>query len=131
MFCKYLRLISVTWFGWFVEKLLSMLSSSWWWMHVPRPSANKAYKTNSWQKFPILLALDYYTFMCTIFINMNTYILTEGRNFKTFWKARKLFWTVFPCLILNMELNLILILLIEFACIRQSWTLQQINLTVC
>ena len=66
MFWKYLRFISITWFGyWFVEKILSMLSSSWWCTHVPRASANEAYKINWWQEFPILLALNYYTFMCT------------------------------------------------------------------
>ena len=41
------------------------VSSSWWCMHVPRVSANKAYKKNCLQEFPILLALNYYTFMCT------------------------------------------------------------------
>ena len=42
------------------------VSSSWWCMYVPRVSANKAYKKkNCLQELPILLALDYYTFMCT------------------------------------------------------------------
>ena len=34
-------------------------------MHVPRVSANKAYKKNRLQEFPILLVLNYYTFRCT------------------------------------------------------------------
>ena len=34
-------------------------------MHVLRVSANKAYKKNCLQEFTILLALNYYTFMCT------------------------------------------------------------------
>ena len=34
-------------------------------MYVPRVSANKAYKKNCLHEFPILLALNYYTFMCT------------------------------------------------------------------
>ena len=40
-------------------------SSSWWCMHVPGVSTNKAYKKNCLQEFPVLLALNYYTFMCT------------------------------------------------------------------
>ena len=58
---------------------------------------------------------------CTIYFYKYEHIYTYRRKeFQENWKARKLVWTVVPCLILNMELNLILILLIEFACIRQS-----------
>ena len=39
--------------------------ASWLCMHVPRISANKAYRKNCLQEFPILLALNYYTFMYT------------------------------------------------------------------
>ena len=41
------------------------VSSSWCCMHLPRVSANKAYKKNCLQEFRILSALNYYTFMCT------------------------------------------------------------------
>ena len=132
MFCKYLRLISVTWFGyWFVEKVFSMQFSSWWCTHVPRVSANKSYKTNCLQEFPILLALNYYTFMCACnfykYEHIYTYRNKEFQNILESKKVMQLVWTVVTGLILNM----ILTLLMEFACIRHSWTLQQMNLTVC
>ena len=136
MFCKYLRFISITWFGyWFVEKILSMLSSSWWCTHVPRASANEAYKINWWQEFPILLALNYYTFMCTGNFYKYEHIYTYRKKwFQDILESKKimqLVWTAVAGLILNMELNMIFILFMEFACIRHSWTLQQKNLTVC
>ena len=53
-------------------------------MHVPKVSANKAYKKNCVPEFPILLALKYY--LHVYFTGMNMYILTEGRNFKTLLK---------------------------------------------
>ena len=103
--------------------------------HVPRVSANKAYKTNCLQEFPILLALNYYTFMCTCNFNKYEHIYTyRNKEFQTILESKKimrLVWTVVTGLILNMKLNMILTLLMEFACIRHSWTLQQINLTVC
>ena len=61
-----------------MEKVLSMLSSSWWCTHVPRISANKAYKTNCLQEFPIPLALNYYSFMCTCNLWTHIYLQKEG-----------------------------------------------------
>ena len=115
-----------------MEKVLSMLSSSWWCTHVPRVSANKAYKTNCLQEFPILLALNYYTFMGTCnfskYEHKYTYRNKEFQNILESQKIMQLVWTVVTGLILNMKLNMVLTLIMEFACIRLSWTLQQINL---
>ena len=60
-----------------------------------------------------------------------TYRKKEFQNILERKKIMKLIWTVVTGLILNMELNMILILLMEFACIRRSWTLQQMNVTIC
>ena len=103
------------------------VSSSWWCMHVPRVSANKAYKKNCLQEFPILLALNYYTFMCTCdfyrYEHVYTYRKKEFQNILESKKNMQLAWTVATCLILNIELYMILIVLTEFACIRHSWIL--------
>ena len=58
------------------------------------------------------------------FIDMSTYILTEGMNFKTFLKKNYAF-ALDNCYLstkklLNMELNMILIVLMEFSYIRYS-----------
>ena len=59
-----------------------------------------------------------------VFIDMNTYILTEGGNFKTFFKENYAIALercyLFTKKMLNMELKMILIVLMEFACIRHS-----------
>ena len=117
-----------------MEKVLSKLSSSWWCTHVPRVSPNKTYKTNCSQEFPIILALNYYTFMFTCnfykYEHIYTYRKKEFQNILESKNIMQLVWTVVTGLILNMEMNMILILLMEVACIRHSWTLQQMNLTV-
>ena len=87
--------------------------------HVPaKVSANKAYRKNCLLEFPIAWT--------------HIYIQKEGIS-KHFGKEIiQLVWAVVTCLIWNIELSMILIVLMEFACIiRHSWTLQQINLTVC
>ena len=58
-----------------------------------------------------------------VFINTNTYILTEDRNFKVFLKANYAI-ALGSCDMLikkmmNMELNKLLTVLMEFAKIRQ------------
>ena len=102
--------------------------STWWCTNEPEVSVNKAYKqlctriSNSFSPLKLLSCV------LVIFINMSTYILSEGRKFKTFWKEKAIALDSCYLLIknlLNMELN-ILIVLMEFACIRHSWTLQQI-----
>ena len=49
-------------------------------MHVPRVSANKAYRKNCLQEFPILLALNYYTFMCTCDFYRYEHIILRKRK---------------------------------------------------
>ena len=65
-----------------------------------------------------------------ILIDMNRYILTEGRNFKTFLKEIFAFaWDITYILtkkVLIMQLSMILIVLMEFEYIRHSSTLWQI-----
>ena len=41
---------------------------------------------NCLQEFPILLALNYYAFICTCDFYRYEHNITERRNFKTFWK---------------------------------------------
>ena len=58
-----------------------------------------------------------------VFIDMNTYILSEDRNFKVFLKANYAI-ALGSCYMLikkmrNMELNMLLTVLMEFAKIRQ------------
>ena len=74
--------------------------------------------------FPIFLALKLPSHELAVFIDMNMYILKEGRNFKTFLKEN---YTItlescysFTKKMLNMELNLILVALMEFANVRHS-----------
>ena len=59
-----------------------------------------------------------------IFTDMNNYILTEGRNSKTFWEENYAVALDSCCLctkkLLNMELNMMLVVLMQFACIRHS-----------
>ena len=59
-------------------------------------------------------------------LNMNTYILTEGTNFKTFLKENYPIdldsCYIFTNNMLNLELKMMLIVLMEFAYIRNSWT---------
>ena len=74
--------------------------------------------------FPIFSALKLPSYELAVFIDMNMYILKEGRNFKTFLKENYII-TLDSCYsftkkMLNMELNLILIALMEFANVRHS-----------
>ena len=92
------------------------VSSSWWCMPVPRVSANKAYKKNCFQEFPILLALNYYTFMCTCDFYRNEHIILHEEGISKHSGKQENF-AVVTCLILNMELNMRLIGLMEFASI--------------
>ena len=48
------------------------------------------------------------------------YLQKEGISKHSGKKIMQLVWTVVTCLMLNMELNMILIVLMEFACIIHS-----------
>ena len=66
-----------------------------------------------------------------VFIDMNTYILTKSWNFKTFLKENYAI-TLDSCYLfakkmLNIKLNMMFMVLMEFAYIRHSWPLQQIR----
>ena len=78
--------------------------------HVPaKVSANKAYRKNCLLEFPIAWT--------------HIYIQKEGISKHFGKKIIQLVWLVVTCLFLNMELNMLLIVLMEFACIRQSFGL--------
>ena len=83
-------------------------------MLVPRVSANKAYKTNCLQEFPILLALNDYTFICACNFYKCEHIYTyRNKEFQNILESKKimhLVWTVITGLILNMKLKMILTL---------------------
>ena len=72
--------------------------------------------------------------MCTCnfykYEHVYTYKKNEFQNILESQKIMHLAWTVVTSLILNMELNMIWIMLMEFASIKHSWTLQQMNLKV-
>ena len=53
-----------------------------WWHHKSQQGTQK----NFGLEFPILSTLKLYSCVLVVFIDMNTYILAEGRNFKTFLK---------------------------------------------
>ena len=65
------------------------------------------------------------------FIDTNTYILAEGRNFKKFLKENDAvalhIYYMFTKKMLNLEINMMLIVLMYYAYISDSWTLQQLS----
>ena len=54
--------------------------------HVCTKSLNKACKKSVFQNFQLAQPLHLPTYELVVFVDMNTYILTIGRNFKTFLK---------------------------------------------
>ena len=117
MFFKYLRLVSGRRCGsWFLTKVSRGARFFTVVVHAYTKSLNRqGIQKNCVPEFP-----EY----------MNTYIITEGSNFKTFSKENDAIALVSCYLLtrkmLNVELNMILIVLMEFAYIRYSETLQQI-----
>ena len=76
----------------------------WWCMHVPRVSANKAYKKYCLQEFPILLALNYYTFMCTCDFYRNEHIILQKEGIsKHSGKQEKFAIGLDSCYLFNLE----------------------------
>ena len=75
----------------------------------------------------ILSALKLHSWELLVFIDMNNYTFIEGRNFKTFLKENYAIVLhscyIFTKKMLNMELNMMLIVPMEFAYIIHSWTL--------
>ena len=92
--------------------------------HLYQESQQTRHTKNFLEEFPILLALNYYTFMCTCdfyrYEHVYTYRKKEFQNVLESKKNMQLAWTVATCLLLNIELYMILIVLTEFACIRHS-----------
>ena len=88
------------------------------------PKVSASHKKNCVTEFSMLLALKLPSCGLLILIDMNRYILTEGRNFKTFLKEILAFaWDIsyiFTKKVLIMELSMILIVLMEFEYIRHS-----------
>ena len=123
-YLKMERLISVTRFGsWFLKKVS-------WCAHF-LTMVLACIQKNYVPKFPIFLPLKLRSCKVVVFIDMNLYICSEGRNFKTFFEENYAITVVESCYLftkkmLKMELNLILILLMRFGNIRYSWNLQQI-----
>ena len=88
------------------------------------PKVSASHKKNCVTEFSMLPALKLPSCGPLILIDMNRYILTEGRNFKTFLKEILAFaWDIsyiFTKKVLIMELSMILIVLMEFEYIRHS-----------
>ena len=88
------------------------------------PKVSASHKKNCVTEFSMLPALKLPSCGILILIDMNRYILTEGRNFKTFLKEILAFaWDIsyiFTKKVLIMELSMILIVLMEFEYIRHS-----------
>ena len=88
------------------------------------PKVSASHKKNCVTEFSMLPALKLPSCGLLILIDMNRYILTEGRNFKTFLKEILAFaWDVsyiFTKKVLIMELSMILTVLMEFEYIRHS-----------
>ena len=68
------------------------------------------------QAFPILLALNYYTFMCTYDFYRYEHIILQKEGISKHSGKQENF-AIVTCLILNIELNMKLIGLMEFASI--------------
>ena len=83
-------------------------------MHL---KSQRGIQKNCVSEFPVLSALKSPSSRLVVFIDMNTNILTEGRNFKTFLKENYAIALDSCCLftkeILNMELNIILVVLLS------------------
>ena len=111
----------------------------------PKVSA-KHTKKKCVSEFPILSALELFLCGLVVFIDMNMHIPTGDKDLKkhSWKKIMQLLWTVVTYLLkkmLNAEMNIILIVLMEFA-LLDIWTLtadlknamqikQMINFTVC
>ena len=76
----------------FLKKYRKDHVSSLWCLHTPKVS--RKHTTNYVPKFPIFSALKLSSFELVDFINMNMYMLTEGRNFKPFLKENYAIWAV-------------------------------------
>ena len=80
------------------------VSSSWWCMHVPRVSANKAYKKIVYKNFQLFQPFIIIpSSVLVTFVDMNMYILTERGNFKTFWKAKNYAIGLDSCYLFNLK----------------------------
>ena len=69
-------------------------------------------------------------FTCDFYWYEHIYLQKEGISKHSGKKIMQLIMTVVTCLMLNMEMNMILVELMEFAYIRHSWNLQEMNLAV-
>ena len=102
------------------------VSSLWWCTHV----YTKIFRKQGIQKMCTRISNSLKLHVYLWFIEIWTIILTEGRNFKAFWKENYAIALDSCCLfaekMLNMELSMILIVLVELACIRHSRTLRQV-----
>ena len=87
-------------------------------MHVYQESQQTRYTKNCLQEFPILLALNYYTFMCTCdFYRYEHIILRKEGISKHSGKQENFANGLDSCYLFNLELIMKLIGLMEFACI--------------
>ena len=126
MFCKKLRVISGALFG------------HTFWKKYHQCDAQSFFEVQAWHTKSqqdthkklctlILSALKLRSYELLVFIDMNNYTFIEGRNFKTFLKDNYAIVLhscyMFTKKMLNMELNMMLIVPMEFAYIIHSWTL--------
>ena len=115
--------------SWFLKKVSQGARNFSLWGN-PAPKVSTKYTKNC------VSALKLPSCGLVVFIGMNMYTLTKGRNFKTFLRenyavARGSCYLFTKKTLLNMELNIILIVLMVFANIKHSWNLQQILLIPC
>ena len=93
-------------------------------VHASTKTLKQGIQNNCAPEFPILSALKLRPCGLVVFMDMNTYILTEGSDFKTFLRENYAIALnscyLFTKQMLNMELNMMLIVLMEFAYIRHS-----------
>ena len=86
------------------------------------PKVSTKHTKNCAPEFPILSALKLHSCDLVVFINKNAYLLTEDKNLKTFLKENYSVGLdscyIFTKNMLNMELNIMLMVPMEFACIR-------------
>ena len=128
---KRLAIIIWKWKGSFqVHDLIHDYWKKYYDVHISSLWCSNVYKKSYVPKFPIFSALQLRSCEVVVFIDMDLYICSEDRNFKTFLKKNYVI-TVDSCYLfikkmLTMELNLILILLMRFGNFRHSWNLQQI-----
>ena len=124
--------ITKTHFSYSIWSMISeKLPVPWYGVHVFHHGGSRMYQESQQTRYTKKFVYKKFQFfqpliivpscVLVIFMDINTYILTERKEFQNILESKKimqLVWTAVTCLIMNMRLNMILLVLMEFARIR-------------